>query len=160
MRAGVLILLGGLCFCACNQTPSVSQPIDYSHKAHIEKGLTCEVCHQSVETAAAATLPTNETCLMCHQGAITDSPEEEKVRQYAEKGEQIPWQRVYMVPDHVFFSHRRHVKAGQIACEECHGSIAKLTSALTYPLVNQSMDWCLGCHRTRGATTDCIHCHR
>ena len=91
----------------------MTQPIQFSHKAHVEKGLPCDGCHQSVARAASAGIPTTETCMMCHQGAITDSPEEEKVRQYAEKGLQVPWQRVYEVPAHVYFSHRRHVSLGR-----------------------------------------------
>lgn len=160
MRPAALIALAALCCCACEQPAPVSQPISYNHKVHVENGLQCEGCHQSVRTAAAATLPAIDTCMMCHQAAITESPEEEKVRQYAEKGEQIPWQRVYAVPDHVYFSHRRHVAAGQIGCEQCHGPIREMTVPVTRPLVDQSMDWCMRCHMARTASTDCIHCHR
>ena len=155
-----LSLLMGLLLCACAEAPPVVQPITYNHKAHIDSGLACDACHQSVEKAAAASVPTRETCMMCHQVAITESPEEEKVRQYADKGEEIPWRRIYQVPEHVYFSHRRHVTAAGVECVQCHGAVASLTTPPSHPLVKQSMDWCLACHRARGATQDCIHCHR
>ncbi|MBI4516954.1 MAG: cytochrome c3 family protein [Deltaproteobacteria bacterium] len=154
------LLAAGLLLGACDLPPAVVQPIQFSHKAHIEKGLACDACHQSVEKAAAATVPTKDTCMMCHLAAFTDSPEEEKVRQYADKGEEIPWRRIYQLPDHVYFSHRRHVAVAGVECGQCHGAVASLAVPASYPLVTQSMDWCLACHRTRGATQDCIHCHR
>jgi predicted CXXCH cytochrome family protein len=154
------ILVGALLWSACDKTPPVVQPIQFSHKAHIEQGLPCDGCHQSVEKAAAATVPKGETCMMCHQGAITESPEEEKVRQYAEKEEEIPWRQIYRLPAHVYFSHRRHVAVAGVECGECHGAVATLAAPAPYPLVKQSMDWCLACHKTRGASQDCVHCHR
>lgn len=149
-----------LMFGACNRTPPVVQPIEYSHKLHVDSGIACTSCHESAETAAAAGVPGIETCITCHQAAITESAEEEKVRQYAEREEEIPWRRVHQMPDHVYFSHRRHVAAGGVECEQCHGAIANLTAPPPRPLVNQSMTWCISCHRTRGATQDCVHCHR
>ena len=152
--------MAGAFLCACQEAPPVVQPIKYSHKVHIDNGLACQACHQFAEKAAVAGVPTRDTCMMCHQGALTDNPEEEKVRQYAEKGEEIPWRRIYQLPEHVFFSHRRHVAVAGVECGECHGAVASLTAPASYPLVKQSMDWCLACHRTRGATQDCVHCHR
>jgi len=157
LLAGVL---GGLLFCACEEAPPAVQPIAYNHKAHIDNGIACEACHETVQKAAAASVPTKDTCMLCHQAAITNSPEEEKVRRYAEKGEEIPWRRIYRVPDHVDFSHRRHVAVARIECAQCHGNVASLTSPASYPLVQQTMTWCLKCHQAHGATQDCIHCHR
>jgi hypothetical protein len=155
-----LLLVAGLLLAACNQGLRVSQPIQFSHKAHVEKGLPCDTCHQSVEKAAFAGMPSTETCMMCHQGAITDSPEEEKVRQYAEKNLQIPWQRVYEAPGHVYFSHRRHVALGRIDCVKCHGSVGESVKPLTVAAVPIRMDRCMGCHALDGAANDCDACHR
>lgn len=155
-----MLLIGGLLFWACDEAPPVVQPVKYSHKIHIDNGMPCQACHESVEKAAAASVPTKDTCMLCHQATITNSPEEEKVRQYAENGEEIPWRRVYQLPDHVFFSHRRHVAVARIECGECHGAVASLTVPPSSPLVNQSMDWCLACHKARGVSEDCVHCHR
>ena len=98
--------------------------------------------------------------MMCHQGKITDSPEEEKVRQYAEKGLQIPWQQVYRVPPHVYFSHRRHVGLGKVPCAQCHGDIADRVLPVTVAAVPVQMDRCLACHTKKGVTVDCNACHR
>lgn len=159
MRTAVLVL-GAWFLCACGSAPPAVQPIQYSHKVHIDNGIACPACHETVEKAAAATVPNKDTCLMCHQEPLTKSSEEEKIRQYAARGEDIPWRRVYAVPDHVYFSHRRHVAVARIECAQCHGAMASLTAPPPYALVKQSMSWCLACHRARGATQDCIHCHR
>ena len=49
--------------------------------------------------------------------------EEEKLAQYAERKAEIRWVRLYRVPDHSFFSHRRHVVLGKLECKTCHGAI-------------------------------------
>jgi hypothetical protein len=154
------VVLGSFLLCACESAPSVTQPIQFSHKAHVEKGLPCDGCHQSVERASSAGIPKTDTCMMCHQGTITDSPEEEKVRQYAEKGVPVPWQQVYQVPAHVYFSHRRHVSLGNIKCAQCHGDVADSVVPVTVAAVPVQMDRCLGCHIQKGVTTDCDACHR
>jgi menaquinone reductase, multiheme cytochrome c subunit len=156
----LVILIGALLVSACDKTPPVVQPIQFSHKAHTEKGLACDACHQSVEKASYATIPNTETCMMCHQNAITDSAEEEKVRQYAEKGLPIPWRRLYEVPGHAYFSHRRHVTLGGIACARCHGAIGESPVPLARPAVLMNMDTCVGCHVERSASVDCNACHR
>jgi len=154
------LLVAALWLDACNQAPAAVQPIQFSHKAHIEKGLPCDGCHQFVEKAAFAGMPSTETCMMCHQSAITDNPEEEKVRQYAEKSVQIPWQRVYEVPGHVYFSHRRHVTLGRIECVRCHGNVGESAAPLTVAALPISKDRCKDCHAQHGAASDCNACHR
>lgn len=145
---------------ACQQAPPVAQPIQFNHQVHLSSGLNCPTCHTTVEQAVPAGVPTLETCMMCHQGALTESPEEEKVRQFAQRNESIPWRRIYQLPDHVYFSHRRHVVTGGVACAVCHGAVESLVVPAAYPMVKHSMDWCLTCHEARGATADCVHCHR
>jgi hypothetical protein len=46
------LLVAALLLHACNQAPAVVQPIQFSHKVHVDKGLPCDGCHQSVEKAA------------------------------------------------------------------------------------------------------------
>jgi predicted CXXCH cytochrome family protein len=159
-RAITVAVLGAVLAYGCEKSSPVVQPIQFNHKAHIDSGLPCDSCHASVRTAASAGVPRTDMCMMCHQVALTESTEEEKVRHYAENGEQIPWRRIYDVPDHVYFSHRRHVAVAGIECVECHGAVPTLVVPAAYPLVDQSMDWCLECHQARGATEDCVHCHR
>ncbi|MGL4596944.1 MAG: cytochrome C, partial [Bacteroidia bacterium] len=35
----------------------------------------------------------------------------------------IKWNKVHVLPDHVFFSHQQHVKVGKQECETCHGNL-------------------------------------
>ncbi len=160
MIRALSVLMTGLLLSACQQAAPVVQPIQFSHKAHVEKGLPCDACHQSVEKASFAGMPPTETCMMCHQGAITDNPEEEKVRQYAEKGLQIPWRRLYEVAGHVYFSHRRHVTLGRVDCVQCHGNVGESVAPLTVAAVPIGMDRCVNCHAREGAANDCNACHR
>ncbi len=69
--------------------------------------------------------PSVSSCMGCHiivQGR--NKPEEvQKLRDYWDRGESIPWVRIYKVADHVKFPHMRHVAkdAGALECQECHG---------------------------------------
>jgi hypothetical protein len=155
----LLLVLGGILFSACRDHSVVVQPIQFNHKAHTEKGLSCSFCHQFVDRAAFAGIPRGEFCMTCHQGAITESPEEEKIREYAAKGMEIPWQRIYEAPGHVFFSHRRHVALGGIECAECHGPVGESTAPLKRPAVTIAMDTCMDCHAQRQVSNDCNACH-
>ena len=140
---------------------SITQPIAFNHQKHAgELSLPCTTCHQSVEAQSFAGLPQTETCVTCHAAPLTKSPEEEKIRQYATKGEKIPWQRIYRVPGNVFFSHRRHVVLAKVECATCHGKMAEQTTPPTRPLVNQTMAWCIACHQERRASVDCNACHK
>jgi hypothetical protein len=140
---------------------AVEQPIRYNHYKHTQElELDCTTCHEGVREATHATLPGVETCIGCHEEAVTDSSEEEKIRQYYSRQEEIPWQRLFQVPDHVFFSHRRHVTVAALECATCHGDMALRTSPPEKAPMAISMDACLACHRERGASIDCVSCHR
>ena len=140
---------------------SSSQPIAFNHKLHVEKnGLACADCHEYVTTQIFAGLPRIEKCLECHQTAVTSSAEEEKIRKIAASGKPLVWARLYKVPDHVYYSHRRHVVAGKLECAGCHGPIASTTKPPSGPLNALTMNFCMGCHRKRGASMDCISCHK
>lgn len=161
MKATVLLLLfGGALVYGCERDRQITQPIQFSHRAHTEKGLSCDLCHESIEKAASAGLPAIETCMTCHQAAMSDSPEEAKVRQYGEQGQEIPWRRLFELPAHVYFSHRRHVAFGGVACAECHGNMGENDAPSVRPAVALSMGTCMGCHAQRNASGDCDACHR
>ena len=77
----------------------------------------------------------------------------------------IEWIRVHRLPDHVRFTHQRHVLSG-VACRECHGAVEEMQAVRQVsPL---SMGWCLECHRREQAKrpvelarlTDCTTCHK
>jgi hypothetical protein len=135
------------------------QPISFNHKKHVDQGLECDACHRYYKTQSFSGLPSIAICLECHKEPITSNPEEEKIRQYEKKKEQIPWRHIYGEPDHVFFSHRRHVVLGKIACQTCHGNIAQSEEPPSKPWVKMTMSWCMNCHRKSKATNDCLACH-
>jgi hypothetical protein len=136
------------------------QPIRYNHAVHIEAGLACQDCHTGARDQVQATLPTIDTCLMCHEEAVTESAEEEKIRAFAQAGQEIPWVKITRVPAHVYFSHRRHVALGGLDCADCHGPMETLTEPPRRPFRPVSMEACMDCHEQSELRNDCNDCHR
>ncbi len=134
------------------------QPIAFTHKVHLARGLQCTDCHQSVAIGPVAGIPGVRLCMTCHQVIATDKPEIKKVAGYLARGEEIPWQRVYYFEPsaHVFFQHAPHIRAN-VGCENCHGDMTRQTVAVR--AVNLDMGYCLKCHRARGTSVDCTICH-
>ncbi len=163
LRSTVLLTL--ISFCAllllqCGSPKDIIQPIAYNHKVHLtEAGLDCRDCHKGVETSIRATIPSIKVCSSCHSKIKGKSRAEAQVVEAVKSGTEIPWQRIYRVPDHVFFSHRRHVTAGKIACKTCHGDVEKLTKPASHQLVPIAMKTCMKCHDNKSISNDCIHCH-
>lgn len=157
--AGCLVLSGA---CAISSGDEPDQPIAYNHKLHIETvGLECAECHRYVETSAAATLPPLEVCRSCHESdPLTESPEETVLLTYVADGTEIPWKRIYHVPDHVYFSHRRHVVLGELDCSLCHGVLQEQTTPVRSAFLEVKMENCMDCHREHKVTNDCLSCHR
>lgn len=142
-------------------TTAVIQPIPFDHNLHVdEQGLECTLCHVQVMTQEQASLPVNEICGECHSEETTGSEADKKLLGYIAEKREIPWQRIYRVPDHVFFSHRRHTAAGKIGCESCHGDVKKLKKPPRYPLISPTMDNCMNCHEKNNVDNDCLSCHR
>ena len=140
----------------------IVQPIDYNHKVHIEEaGAECADCHIYVEKMSSATLPSLEICQDCHEDEpMSDSPEEVRLLKYIEKELEIPWERIYKVPEHVYFSHRRHVLLGELECSNCHGNVAELSVPVDEPFLPVTMDNCIDCHKQHKVSNDCLSCHR
>lgn len=150
--------------------PSIEQPILYSHKLHAGKlGLDCGYCHTNVDKSPIANIPNVETCMNCHKyvkratGQQQDSPEIAKLTTYYDKGQTIPWINVHELPDHAFFHHARHVKAG-IACQTCHGPIQEME--VVHRVNDLNMGFCVTCHKANRenqkapANLDCYTCHK
>ena len=160
----VSALLGGAWFVGVavvtNSEAAVVQPVAFNHKAHVDVGMECADCHAYYDTQTFSGLPTIQDCLSCHDEAITESKEEEAIRSAAAAGEPLTWRRLYTVPDHVYYSHRRHVAAEGVECATCHGAIAESTRPPPRALTDLSMDFCLNCHKQTGASEDCIACHK
>lgn len=143
-------------FFSLHDTPV--QPIAYTHKAHLANGMVCTDCHTSVETGPMASIPGVEFCMVCHQMMAAEKPEIKKLAAYQERGEDVPWQRVYDYPPsaHVKFHHAAHIRAG-VDCAHCHGDMTQQTVAVR--VVDMTMGFCVDCHREKQASIDCITCH-
>ncbi len=147
------------------------QPIYYSHKVHAGVNqINCQYCHTGTYQGKQATLPSVNVCMNCHaaineykgealkreNGDVVDGTAEiKKLYKYAgftegqpwdaSKAKPIEWVRIHNLPDHVYFNHAQHVKAGQVACQQCHGEIQKMGEVKQF--ADLSMGWCVNCHR-------------
>jgi mono/diheme cytochrome c family protein len=159
------------------------QPIFFSHLIHAGSfRIECQFCHADARRSEYAGLPSVERCMGCHKiiGA-QDNPEIAKIHGYSQRGQPIPWVRVFKIPEFTHFPHKPHIRA-ELACQTCHGPIEhmRVVGARTGPrLVNDlailvglraappplSMGWCVDCHRRQNATRgsaaplDCVACH-
>ncbi len=141
-----------------------AQPIAFNHSLHTSKGIGCVFCHRYVETMARATIPNIEVCGGCHDPVtpLTDpvSAEEKKLGVYIEEKKKIPWLKIYMVPDFVYFSHQRHVAIGQLQCTVCHDDMTKRIKPLSKQLIKIKMKSCINCHKKSQVAYKCTSCHK
>jgi hypothetical protein len=150
------------------------QPIFYSHRVHAGVNqISCLYCHSNAMDSRHATVPPLNVCMNCHaaindytkgpklyreDGSEVDGTQEiQKLYAYtgydpksgsykAENAKPVEWIKIHNLPDHVFFSHAQHTKAGQVQCQTCHGPIQEMDEVKQFaPL---SMGWCVNCHRT------------
>ncbi|HEX5732355.1 MAG TPA: cytochrome c3 family protein [Blastocatellia bacterium] len=139
------------------------QPVEFDHWQHVTKEdgpqIACDSCHEHAANGPYATTPNISTCMVCHESMMTESPEVQKLAAISERGEQPRWVRIYWFEReaNVFFTHKPHV-AAEIDCAVCHGDVSN-THRLRRE-VDQTMGWCIDCHRQRQASIDCYACHR
>jgi mono/diheme cytochrome c family protein/cytochrome c553 len=150
------------------------QPIFYSHKVHAGVNqISCLYCHSNALDSKHATVPPLNVCMNCH-AAINDYTKGPKL--YREDGSEVDgtaeiqklysytgydpktsryntatakpveWIKIHSLPDHVFFSHAQHTKAGKVQCQTCHGPIQEMNEVKQFATL--SMGWCINCHRT------------
>lgn len=124
---------------------SLPQPIDFDHRHHVEDaGIDCLYCHGNALKGPLAGVPTTEACMGCHGQIWNRSPVLAPLRTAWATGEVIAWNRVYELPDFVYFDHSIHLAKG-VGCETCHGRVDRMASIeQASPL---TMKWCLDCHR-------------
>jgi hypothetical protein len=145
------------------------QPIPFSHQLHAgAMKIQCLYCHAGADRSRSAGVPAVEVCMGCHRVTRTDRPAIQELARIHAAGRPLPWKRIHELPDHVFFDHRPHVKAG-IACQACHGEVQQMQVVVRE--MGMRMGNCLGCHRdprkvlprdspiTRGPE-HCSACHR
>jgi Cytochrome c7 and related cytochrome c/Class III cytochrome C family len=139
--------------------PEAKQPIAFTHKVHVQDvQLDCVDCHITVASGPVASIPDIRTCWNCHATTLVEHAEIRKVKDYYDKGQDIPWQRVWgwVEESHVRFNHAPHVRKG-VECATCHGDVSQMTVATR--TVEHTMEFCVSCHRTRSAPDDCVTCH-
>ncbi len=136
------------------------QPIEFSHVIHAgDYQIDCQYCHIYAARSTTAGVPAVEKCMGCHKVIATDKPEIQKLTDYWNSRQAIPWIKVHDLADFVYFSHKRHVQA-EVACQTCHGEVQ--TMARIERVAPLSMKWCVGCHEEREVENgrDCWTCHK
>ena len=131
------------------------QPVPFDHLLHMQHRMDCGDCHPGSTASPRAGLPDRDRCMLCHQSIATENP---AVRQLAAlpAGSKIPWQRVYRVPDFVFFSHAEHATA-DLSCADCHGPVRERSKLMQE--VSTNMVACMNCHAERQVSNECFLCH-
>jgi mono/diheme cytochrome c family protein len=134
------------------------QPIEFSHAIHAGSyGIDCQFCHADARRSVYAGLPSVARCMGCHKiVAAQGNPEVQKVHEYWNRKQAIPWVRIHNLAGFVRFPHKRHVQVG-LACQTCHGPVETMQRvAQVAPL---TMGWCVTCHAERRGPLDCVACH-
>jgi hypothetical protein len=167
-------LAGAMTLGACSGAlpPAPVQPIKFSHRVHAGANrIGCQVCHSYVERGPVAGVPSMARCQGCHKFVKEDkqdpaiTAEIKALLQHLDDEKPIEWIRVHRLPDHVFFTHERHVRSG-VECRECHGDVEQMeVMRQVSPL---TMGWCLSCHQRKQAErpverarlTECLTCHK
>ncbi|MBI3137170.1 MAG: c-type cytochrome [Sphingobacteriales bacterium] len=156
------------------KTYQPDQPIFYSHKVHAGiNQVNCLYCHGNAWESKQAAIPSVNVCMNCHKAITTyekgpklyrDNGDEvdgtaeiAKLYKYAgfdpntpskwdpSKAKPIEWVKIHNLPDHVYFNHSQHIRAGNIQCQSCHGEITAMDEVKQ--MAELSMGWCINCHR-------------
>lgn len=150
------------------------QPIYYSHKVHAGiNQISCLYCHGNAWESKHAAIPSVNVCMNCHKAIntyekgpklykengeeVNGTAEIAKLYQYAgfdpnnptkwdpSKAKPIEWVKIHNLPDHVYFNHSQHIRAGNVQCQSCHGEITAMDEVKQ--VTDLSMGWCINCHR-------------
>ena len=142
---GLIILWRALTNYPGGLNEALDQPVPFSHKHHVgDDGIDCRYCHSAVESSAFAGIPPLSTCMTCHSQLYTNQAALAPLVDAFQSGIPLHWQRLYKLPDFVYFNHSIHIAKG-VGCTTCHGRIDLMPlTARETPL---TMQWCLACHR-------------
>lgn len=141
---------------------SPAQPVNFPHTVHAGKlQMNCVYCHFSATKSPDPGLPAVGTCMGCHTVVATGKPEIQKLSNYWNKKQPVPWVRIHKLPEYVHFPHMRHVNAG-VSCQTCHGDVQNMDRV--YQKNSLNMGWCVNCHTGQSnppfkARYDCAVCH-
>lgn len=126
-------------------TRGPEQPIPFSHRLHVQDlELGCDYCHVGTERSKVAVMPALSVCMGCHRTVGSELGPIRELREYWDRQEPVPWERIYKVPEFVQFHHQPHIRSG-VECAECHGPVEEMDRV--YRVQELSMGWCLTCHR-------------
>lgn len=144
--------IDGLYGVGIQQGYAPKQPIAFSHKLHAgQYKIDCNYCHTGVNRGKSATIPSANICMNCHGVIKKESPEIQKIYTAIEKNQPIEWVRVHNLPDLAYFNHAQHVNVGNVACQDCHGTIEKME--VVEQRSSLTMGWCIDCHRKTEVNT-------
>ncbi len=133
-------------------TEGPEQPIPFNHRFHVQEiGMQCAYCHGGTEASPIAAIPALDLCMGCHRivGAQLDPILD--LKGYWDRGEPVPWERVYKLADFVQFPHDAHIR-NDLECSECHGAVEDMDRVSKAESLG--MGWCLACHMEEGAESD------
>jgi len=138
---------------------SSSQPMEFSHKKHSAVNMNCQACHPYARESDIAGVIGARQCFLCHERDTNTKAS--SIKEYIQRREEIRWVKVYNVPENVVFSHKQHLLSGEMNCDICHGEIGQMEKPITEPIQSTvTMDGCIACHQDKGASTDCLSCHK
>lgn len=161
MILSAVVLLASAAPLMLRRTAPVPQPVAFSHLKHTDElQLACDFCHKYVRTGAHSGLPDRATCAICHAAPLGTSEEAVRFTELVQNGDPIRFNKLFRLPSHVYYTHRRHVTIAELECETCHDEISSTEVPPERPLVKIDMAFCVDCHREREVTTDCTACHR
>ena len=155
-----------------------SQPIAFPHDRHAGvNGIDCKYCHNSVTKSKSAGIPSVNVCMNCHKQINGEGKpfagEIKKIYaaagwdvssgagRYTGKTKPIVWNKVHVLPDHVYFNHSQHIVVGGVDCKQCHGDMKVMNEAAKVQPVSElnkiegniqltkptlTMGWCIECH--------------
>lgn len=160
------LMLGAAALAAVHfswQEPEMTQPVSFPHDKHVGLNVGCVACHTGAMDETRARVPSTDACKLCHRVERSFPATPPQLASFIASAQQIPWNQAQKMPDHVYFSHRRHVGLGKIACAQCHGDIGSSQQPITRAYLRTGeagMAQCIDCHRKTGASKDCLACHR
>jgi hypothetical protein len=135
--------------------------------------INCLYCHGGAWESKHASIPSVNVCMNCHKtitsyekgpklydlngNEINGTVQLQKLFDAAgfdpknptkwdpSMAKPIEWVKIHNLPDHVYFNHSQHVRAGKVQCQTCHGEITKMDEVKQ--VAELSMGWCINCHR-------------
>jgi cytochrome c551/c552 len=164
-----------------------SQPIYFPHEIHAgTNAIDCKYCHNSVDKSKSAGIPSVNVCMNCHKQIKGNEEQAVQINKiYAAAGfdpegpgaytgetDNLVWNKVHSLPDHVYFNHSQHVVVGGIDCKQCHGDMTKqkeLPRVVPVEELNQiegnvqltkptlTMGWCIECHGVKEVSSGPIN---